>query len=108
MLIRIRIQFFTFMRIRIKLLFKVMGFCNLCSKDSPGLHFEPPGLHFETSGLHCERSWPSTALFFLDSKASDLNADPDPDPAFHCNANPDSTSKFNADPDLQLWSKETR
>ncbi len=86
---------------RIRFLIKVMRIRDHWSADHSWPYFEPPG-------LHCERSWPSTALFFLDSKASDLNADPDPDPAFHCNANPDSTSKFNADPDLQLWSKETR
>jgi hypothetical protein len=44
---------------------------------------------------------------FLASKASDLNADPDPDPAFHSNANLDPTSQINADTDLQLWYKET-
>jgi hypothetical protein len=73
---RIRIQLFTLMRIRILLLIKVMGICYIWAVDPLGLYCEL--LHF------------------------DLNADSDP--AFHSNANtyPDPPSKNNAGPDPQL------
>jgi hypothetical protein len=55
-LMRIRIQLYpgTLLWIRILLLIKVMGICDI---DPPGLHFEPPG-------LHCERPRPFTILFY--------------------------------------------
>jgi hypothetical protein len=45
---RIRIQLFALMRIRILLLIKVIKVCDHWSIDPPGLHFEPPCLH----GVH--------------------------------------------------------
>ncbi len=57
-LIRIRSQLSSLMRIRIQLLFKVMGICDHRS-------INPPGLHFEPSGLHCESARPSTAPFWV-------------------------------------------
>jgi hypothetical protein len=57
-LIRIRIQLFTSMRIliRILLLIKVMEISDRWSIDPPGLHCEAPVLYWE-------RLRPSTALF---------------------------------------------
>jgi hypothetical protein len=52
-LLRIRIQLFTLMRIRILLIIKMMRICDYWSTDPPGLHFEPPCLHFVRSmALH--------------------------------------------------------
>jgi hypothetical protein len=63
---------FTLMRIRIQLLFNVIGSCN-------HWFIAPPGLHFELQGLHCECPRPTTAIFSA-SKALNfgLNADLDP------------------------------
>jgi hypothetical protein len=44
---RVRIQFFILMRIRIQLLFKVMGICDLV--------YRPSRAPFIAPGLHCER-----------------------------------------------------
>ncbi len=76
---RIQIQLFTLMCIRVQLLFRSDGIYDRWTIDPLILNFEPPG-------LHCERR-PSTALFWA-SQAFDFNADPDPDPAFHCNVGP--------------------
>ncbi len=80
-LMRIWIQLFTWMRIRILLLIKVMAICNHWSTDPPRLHFEPPGLHL----------WASTVLHGLRASKELLNFDfnADPDPVFHFNADPD-------------------
>jgi hypothetical protein len=83
-----------------------MGFSNLWSKDSPGLHFEPPGLHFEPPGLHCERSGP----YFEPLKLLNFDFNADSDLAFYTNADPDPAEKkkFGAiwirisNPDLQV------
>jgi hypothetical protein len=80
---RIRIQLFTLMQIRIQLLFRIMGICDHWSVDPPGLHFEP-------SGLHCERP-----RLYFEPLNFDFNADPDP--AFHSFADPDPATKNNAD-----------
>ncbi len=32
-----------------------------------------------------------------------IDANPNPDPAYHCDADPDPTFQFYADPDLQHW-----
>jgi hypothetical protein len=88
-LMRIRIQLFTVMRIRMEM----MGICENWSIDSPGLHFDPQSLHSR------ERSLPSTALYFEPLKLPNLtisgsgsnfssNADPDPDPAYKNNVDP--------------------
>ncbi len=71
-----------------------MGICEYWSIGPQGPHLEPPGLHF-----HRPRP---PRLYFEPLKTSkfDINADPDPEPAFHSNADPDpaSASKINADP----------
>ncbi len=46
-LMRVRMQLFTIMPIRILILIKVMGICEQWSLDPPGLHFEPPDPHYE-------------------------------------------------------------
>jgi hypothetical protein len=55
-LMRVHIQLFASVRIRIPLLIKVMRICYRWSTDSLRLHLEPPR-------LHCERSRPSMAQF---------------------------------------------
>jgi hypothetical protein len=80
---RIRIQLFTSMWIRI-LLIKVMLICDHWSTDLLVLHLSVHG----TPWLRYE---PRKFLNF------DFNADPDP--AFHSNVDLDPASKNNADPD---------
>jgi hypothetical protein len=90
---RIRIQLFTFtrLRFRIVLLNKVMGISLQAFIVS--VH-GPPRLFFE----------PLKPLNFF------FNADLDPDPAFHSSAAPDSdpASKNNADPDPHDFVFQTR
>jgi hypothetical protein len=50
---RIRIQLFTVMQIRMGM----MGICENWSKDPPRLHFDP-------QSLYCERSLPAPRLYF--------------------------------------------
>jgi hypothetical protein len=77
---RIRIRFFTLMRIQIwiLLLIKVMRISDYWSTDPPRLYLEPPR-------LHCELLRPSTPPFWS-FKALNFA---DPDPAFFTNADPD-------------------
>jgi hypothetical protein len=58
----------------------MVGICDLLSTDHLLLHFEPPRLHYERSRLCFQ---PLKLLNF------DLNANLDPDPAFHSNVDPD-------------------
>jgi hypothetical protein len=81
--IRIRIQHFTVIWIRIQLLFEVMGICDHWSIDPQGLQFEPPG-------LHCER----LRLYFEPLKILNFDCNADPDPAFYSNADPDPASEI--------------
>jgi hypothetical protein len=106
---RIRNHLFTFMRVRILLLIKVLRICDHGSTKPPGLHFEPPR-------LHCERPGPSTAhteplikiidITFL-SVVDPHHFDADSDPACYFDADPDSdpTFHFHADPDSSLQIK---
>jgi hypothetical protein len=66
-----------------------MRICDNLPTDPPGLHFEPLRLHFKHPRLHLE---PRKLMYF------DINEGPDPDPALHCNADPDLSSKNKADP----------
>ncbi len=81
---RIRIQLFTLIRIRILVIIKVMGICDNWAIDPPGLHCAPMSLHCEFLNFDLIAD-PDTALH--------SNADTDPDP--------DTASKNNADPDSQ-------
>jgi len=85
---RIRIQLFTSMRIRILLLIKVANLRPLwyCT-DPPELRFEPLLLHCGRPGLHF-KSLKLQKILFLDL-------------AFHTKADQDLASKNNADPDPQ-------
>ncbi len=76
-----RIQLFTFMRIRFELVIKfIMWICDHWSTDHPGLHFEPPRLNFD-------RPWPSTAIFEPSMLLIfGFNANTDPNPASKNNA----------------------
>ncbi len=51
--LRIRIQLFTLMRVRVRilLLIKVIRICDHRCTGPPGLHFEPPRLHADLWGL---------------------------------------------------------
>jgi hypothetical protein len=82
---RIRIQLFTLMLIRIQLLFEVIRICDHWFIDPPRLHFEPPR--------------PSMAVF-EPQKLFNLYLNADRDPAFHstnANPEPDPASKNDAD-----------
>ncbi len=61
---RIRIQLFTLMRIRILFLNRVLWICN-------HWYAGPTGLHFEPQRLHCKLPRPSMALFWA-SKVTEL------------------------------------
>ncbi len=95
-LMRIRIQFFTSMRIRTLLLNEVMRICDRWSTDPPGLHLrlQAPPLWLHLHGplwLHFKPLKPISFYF---------NADPDSNSAFHSNADPDPLSQntINANP----------
>jgi hypothetical protein len=71
----IRIQVFTLMRIRIHLFIKMMGICEHCRIDPPGLHFKPQSSIVIVHGL------PRIYFETLKLLNFDFNAEPDPD--FH-------------------------
>ncbi len=72
---------------------------------------EPGGVALQPLQASTPQFWASTAQFWASTALHgsifepqkllnfDFNADPNPDPAFHSNADQDSASKNNADPD---------
>ncbi len=115
-------------RIRIQVLFRVIGTCEHRPIYPSGLPFEPPGLHCERPRLFFKPLKLWSFVFKADpDPAFHYNADPSPDQAplqsdggnlcerprlyfeplkllnFDFNANPDPASKNNAGPDPQPW-----
>jgi hypothetical protein len=99
---QIRIQLFTTMRIRIRilLLIKVMGICDHWSIDTSGLHFEPPGLHCDRPRLGFEHL--KLLNYDYNDSAFHSFADPDTDPAAKNNADL-ARIRTNSQDDTYAW-----
>jgi hypothetical protein len=70
-------------RIRILLLIKLVRICDHWPTDPTGIHFAPPRLHLSVHG--------PSRLHFDALKLLNIEANADPDTAFHLNADPDSS-----------------
>ncbi len=99
--------YFTVLRIRIQLLFKVMENLRPLVHGLSRASFEPPGLYCEHPRPSAVLFWASKAFLNFDfnaypNLAFNSNADPDPYPASKniADLDPDQSFHFNADPDL--------
>jgi hypothetical protein len=86
------------MRIRIQLLFEMMGICDRWFLDLPGPH-----LSLQTSIVSVHGP---PRLYFSPLKVLNFDFNADQNSAFHSNEDRDPTSKKNVDPDLQPCLKE--